>query len=189
MEALLARSAFLGEGARSAFLAEGDDVEVSITPPTIQEDISASMEALLARSAFLGDGDDVEVSNTPPSIQEDAVTMCTLPFTQSQSPVPVVVPHTTPGCSSSKDPECTTSEVQHNNIGIMNQRARPRVCTRKARGARIRTPTPSPERITSEVQHSTVDPLYRAVLMIPTQNTPPVNPDDFLALARQRGFI
>ncbi|KAL5224552.1 hypothetical protein ABZP36_011191 [Zizania latifolia] len=157
MEALLARSAFLGEG---------DDGEVSSTPPTIQEDIPASMEALLARSAFLGDGDNGEVSSTPSTIQEDTITMCTLPFTQSQSPLPAAVSHTTSGCSSSKD-------SQDNEIsGIM-----------------IRTSTLSPERTTSEVQHTNVDPLYKALLMIPTKDITPVNPDDLLTLARQRGLI
>ncbi|KAG8074027.1 hypothetical protein GUJ93_ZPchr0006g40723 [Zizania palustris] len=139
-------------------------------------------EALLAHSSFLGGDDDGEVSNTPPT-KEDTFTMCTLPFTQSQSPVPTVVPRTTLGCSSSKDGQ--DDEMS----GITKQRCRPRVCTRKVRRARIKIPSPSPRRTTSEVQHNNGDPLCKAVLMIPTKDCPPAVPVDWLALARKRGLF
>ncbi|XP_062217150.1 uncharacterized protein LOC133917162 [Phragmites australis] len=145
-------------------------------------DISASQEDLLARSSFLGGGggeeEEPEVLSTPLTQgrqeqkkqqggqggeeDEDAITMCTLPFTQSPSP--------------------TSSESKMKT----KQPRKPRVCTRKVRGARIRrTPSLSPDRRNSS---SVVDPLCSAVLMIPT--TPAAAPTgDLLALARQRGFF
>ncbi|BAF11277.1 Os03g0213500 [Oryza sativa Japonica Group] len=153
-------------------------------------DISASQEELLAHSSFLNGGDDGEVFSTPPTTQEDAITMCTLPFTQSQSPAPAPLPspaavsRTTPGCSSSED------NRDDEMSDIVKQRRRPRVCTRKVRwGAKIRTPTPSPDRTTSEVENKDGDPLYKAVLMIPTRDSTPAIPMDLIALARQRGLF
>uniref|UniRef100_A0A0D9VR64 Uncharacterized protein n=1 Tax=Leersia perrieri TaxID=77586 RepID=A0A0D9VR64_9ORYZ len=161
-------------------------------------DISASQEELLACSSFLNGGDDDEVFSTPPTTQEDAITMCTLPFTQSQSqspapvpatattpaPSPAAAPHTTLGCSSSEDGQ--DDEMSD----IVKRRHRPRVCTRKVRGgARIRTPTPSPDRTTTEMENGNIDPLYKAVLMIPTRDSTPSIPVDLIALARQRGLF
>ncbi|KAL5218002.1 hypothetical protein ABZP36_018686 [Zizania latifolia] len=140
-------------------------------------------EALLSRSSFLDGDDDGEVFSTPPTTQEDTITMCTLPFTQSQSPMPAAVPRTTLECSFSKDGQ--DDEMS----SITKQRCRPRVCTRKVRRVRIRTPTPSPKRTTSKVQHSNGDPLYKAVLMIPTKDCPPAVPVDLLALAHQRDLF
>ncbi|KAG8095961.1 hypothetical protein GUJ93_ZPchr0013g34074 [Zizania palustris] len=146
--------------------------------------ISASQEALLARSSFLRDRDDDDVFSTPPTTQEDVITMCTLSFTQSQSTAAVVAPFTTHGCSFSEDGQ--DDEVS----SIVKQRCRPSVCTGKVRSAKVRTPTPSPDgTTTTEGQHNNGDPLYKAVLMIPTKESTPGIPVDFLALARQRGFL
>lgn len=150
-------------------------------------DISASQEYILANSSFLGGDNDLsaaaahekkkkkkgeeeeeEVFSTPPLTQQDPITMCTLPFTPSQSP-------------SDKDDD--------DDLPLVKPRRRPRVCVRKVRGARIRTPTPSPKQQQQPQEQLHVDPLYRAVLMIPT-TTQQKNPlEDFLALARQRGIF
>ncbi|KAF0910880.1 hypothetical protein E2562_004838 [Oryza meyeriana var. granulata] len=154
-------------------------------------DISASQEELLARSSFLNGngGDDGEVFSTPPTTQEDAITMCTLPFTQSQSQSPAPAPE--PAAAPCTTPECNPSEDGQDDemSDIVKQRRRPRVCTRKVRGARIRTPTPSPDRTTTEVENRNSDPLYKAVLMIPTRDSAPGIPVDLLVLARQRGLF
>uniref|UniRef100_A0A0E0L5C3 Uncharacterized protein n=1 Tax=Oryza punctata TaxID=4537 RepID=A0A0E0L5C3_ORYPU len=149
-------------------------------------DISASQE-LLACSSFLNYGDDGEVFSTPPTTQEDAITMCTLPFTLSQSPAPTPTPATTPrttpvGCSSSKDGH--GDEMSD----IVKQRRRLGVCKRKVRGARIRTPSPSPDRTTAEVEHMNNDPLYKALLMIPTRDATLSIPVDLLVPAREQGL-
>ncbi|KAF8648019.1 hypothetical protein HU200_065054 [Digitaria exilis] len=148
-------------------------------------DISASQEDLLARAPFLGGGgggeEDAEVFSTPPLTQgqgegeeEDVITMCSLPFTQP-SPLPASPPLTSP-----EDKEDQAE----------SRPRKPRVCTRKVRGARIRTPTPSPSPSPDKRSTSTssiVDPLYRAVLMIPTTPAPPT--EDLLTLARNRGIF
>ncbi|TKW32922.1 hypothetical protein SEVIR_2G198500v4 [Setaria viridis] len=158
-------------------------------------DISASQEDLLARAPFLGGGggeEEAEVFSTPPLTQgqqgqqsqqgqgvqeeeEDAITMCSLPFTQLSPSVP-------------------SSEDKEDQALAVSKPRKPRVCTRKVRGARIRTPTPSPNqspdnRSTSTNTSSIVDPLYRAVLMIPTNPAPPTAAEDLLALARNRGIF
>ncbi|XP_062215073.1 uncharacterized protein LOC133915787 [Phragmites australis] len=152
-------------------------------------DISASQEDLLARSSFLGSGgEELEVFSTPLTQggqeqsqqqkhqggqggeeEEDAITMCTLPFTQSPSPSP-----------SSSEEGLTESKM------MTKQPWKPRVCTRKVRGARIRTPSPSPDRHNSNI----VDPLYRVMLMIPTSPAAAAAPTgDLVVLARQRGIF
>lgn len=160
-------------------------------------DISASQEDLLARAPFLGGGgggeeeEEHEVFSTPPLTQgqqsqrsqgvaeeeEDAITMCSLPFTQT----------------SPSTPSVPSSEDREDQALAVSKPRKPRVCTRKVRGARIRTPTPSPNqspdnRSTSTSTSSIVDPLYRAVLMIPT-TPPPTAAEDLLALARNRGIF
>lgn len=159
-------------------------------------DISASQEDILANSSFLGAGnapsasasasqaredeEEEEVFATPPDhTQQDPITMCSLPFTptpsQPQSPSPP------PSDDDGAKP-----------------RRKPRVCTRKVRGAKISTPAPTPTPSPSPKQqqqpeqppHAIVDPLYRAVLMIPTATASKQDPlVDFLALARQRGLF
>jgi len=157
-------------------------------------DISASQEDLLARAPFLGGGggeeeEEAEVFSTPPLTQdqqgqqgqgveeeEDAITMCTLPFTQPSPSSPSI-----PSSEDKEDQELSVSKPR-----------KPRVCTRKVRGARIRTPTPSPSPSPDNRGTSTgsiVDPLYRAVLMIPTTPAPPTAAEDLLALARNRGIF
>ncbi|TKW08285.1 hypothetical protein SEVIR_6G019700v4 [Setaria viridis] len=158
-------------------------------------DISASQEDLLARAPFLGGGggeEEAEVFSTPPLTQgqqsqqdqgvqeeeEDAITMCSLPFTQPSPSSPFV----------------PSSEDKEDQALVVSKPRKPRVCTRKVRGARIRTPTPSPNqspdnRSTSTNTSSIVDPLYRAVLMIPTNPAPPTAAEDLLALARNRGIF
>ncbi|XP_015690480.1 uncharacterized protein LOC102721432 [Oryza brachyantha] len=160
-------------------------------------DISASQEELLARSSFLNGGDDDEVFSTPPTTQEDAITMCTLPFTQSPapSPSPAPAPEPEPAATPRTIPVCSSSSEdggQDDEMGdAVKQRRRLGVCKRKVRGARIRTPTPSPNRAAAEVEeHRNDDPLHKAVLMIPTRDcTPGIIPVDLLALARQRGLF
>ncbi|CAN6166793.1 unnamed protein product [Urochloa humidicola] len=191
-------------------------------------DISASQEDLLARAPFLGGGggeEEAEVFSTPPLTQgqqsqqsqqqgqgeeeeEDAITMCSLPFTHP---------------SPSSPPSIPSSEDNEDQALTISKPRKPRVCTRKVRGARIRTPTPSPScspdnrntitrspdnrntstrspdnRNTStrspdnhntSTSSSIVDPLYRAVLMIPTTPAPPTAAEDLLALARNRGIF
>jgi len=155
-------------------------------------DISASQEDLLARAPFLGGGggeEEAEVFSTPPLTQdqqgqgveeeEDVITMCSLPFTQ-HSP------------SSHSIPSSESEDMEDQALSVSKPR-KPRVCTRKVRGARIRTPTPSPSpspdnRGTSSTG-SIVDPLYRAVLMVPTTPAPPTAAEDLLALARNRGIF
>ncbi|KAF8688748.1 hypothetical protein HU200_042227 [Digitaria exilis] len=150
-------------------------------------DISASQEDLLARAPFLGGGgggeEDAEVFSTPPLTQgqgegeeEDVITMCSLPFTQP-SPLPA-----SPSLTSPEDKEDQAE----------SRPRKPRVCTRKVRGARIRTPTPSPSPSPDKRSTSTSsigDPLYRAVLMIPTTPAPPTAAEDLLTLARNRGIF
>ncbi|WVZ78250.1 hypothetical protein U9M48_025993 [Paspalum notatum var. saurae] len=100
-------------------------------------DISTSQEDLLAGTPFLSGGGEEpeEVFSTPPLTHapqsqgqgeeqgEDDITMCTLPFTQPPSP-------SSPPPSSER---------------AASKPRKPRVCIRKVRGARIRTPTPSPD--------------------------------------------
>jgi hypothetical protein len=138
-------------------------------------DISASQEDLLARASFLGgDGggeEEAEMFSTPPTQvqqtqqgqgeeEEDAITMCTLPFSPS------------PSLSS---PEHRGEEGEQADSLVKTKEPRkPRICTSKVRGARIRT--------------RDVDPLYKAVLMIPTAPAPTFA-GDILVLARQRGIF
>ncbi|CAL5088575.1 unnamed protein product [Urochloa decumbens] len=164
-------------------------------------DISASQEDVLARAPFLGGGgegeeEEAEVFSTPPLTQgqqsqqsqqqgqgveeeeEDAITMCSLPFTHPSPSSPSSIP---------------SSEDNEDRALAVSKPRKPRVCTRKVRGARIRTPTPSPnhspEHRSTSTSSSTVDPLYRAVLMIPTAPAPPTAAEDLLALARSRGIF
>ncbi|CAL5064641.1 unnamed protein product [Urochloa decumbens] len=165
-------------------------------------DISASQEDVLARAPFLGGGggeggeEEAEVFSTPPLTQgqqsqqsqqqgqgvqeeeEDAITMCSLPFTHPSPSSPSSIP---------------SSEDNEDQALTVSKPRKPRVCTRKVRGARIRTPTPSPnhspEHRSTSTSSSTVDPLYRAVLMIPTAPAPPTAAEDLLALARSRGIF
>ncbi|KAG2643159.1 uncharacterized protein LOC120678242 [Panicum virgatum] len=193
MAAAFASGSGSGSSARDADAAErvsrlGKEVELECG------DISASQEDLLARAPFLGGGggeeeeeEEAEVFSTPPLTQdqqgqgveeeEDAITMCTLPFTQPSPSSPSI-----PSSEDKEDQELSISKPR-----------KPRVCTRKVRGARIRTPTPSPSpspdnRGTSSTG-SIVDPLYRAVLMVPTTPAPPTAAEDLLALARNRGIF
>ncbi|PUZ70539.1 hypothetical protein GQ55_2G240000 [Panicum hallii var. hallii] len=159
-------------------------------------DISASQEDLLARAPFLGGGgggeEEAEVFSTPPLTQgqqsqqsqqdqgveeeEDAITMCSLPFTQP----------------SPSSPYIPSSEDKEDQALSVSKPRKPRVCTRKVRGVRIRTPTPSPSPSPDNRGTSTgsiVDPLYRAVLMIPTTPAPPTAAEDLLVLARNRGIF
>lgn len=150
-------------------------------------DISASQEDLLARSSFLGGSggeEEPEVFSTPPSQDQqsqqgqeeeegDAITMCTLPFTQ-QSPSP----------SRSSPRDRAEEGDQAESTARTKEIRKPRFCTRKVRGARLRTPTPSP----SPDRGRDVDPLYKAVLMIPSAPAPS-STGDLLALARQRGIF
>ncbi|CAN6204322.1 unnamed protein product [Urochloa humidicola] len=160
-------------------------------------DISASQEDLLARVPFLGGGgeEEAEVFSTPPLTQgqqsqqsqqqgqgeeeeEDAITMCSLPFTHPSPPSPSSIP---------------SSEDKEDQALAVSKPRKPRMCTRKVRGARIRTPTPSPrhspDNRSTSTSSSIVDPLYRAVLMIPTAPAPPTAAEDLLALARNRGIF
>uniref|UniRef100_A0A8I6XRV0 Uncharacterized protein n=1 Tax=Hordeum vulgare subsp. vulgare TaxID=112509 RepID=A0A8I6XRV0_HORVV len=176
-------------------------------------DISASQEDILASSSFLGaanapspspsvsasqaredDEDGEEVFATPPELpQQDSITMCSLPFTPTPSP------SATPSVPQSPSPPSSDDDA-----AAAKPCRKPRVCTRKVRGAKISTPTPTPTPTPSPKQqqqpeqppHAVVDPLYRAVLMIPTATaaatttTSKQDPlEDFLALARQRGLI
>ncbi|KAI4996498.1 hypothetical protein ZWY2020_051418 [Hordeum vulgare] len=175
-------------------------------------DISASQEDILASSYFLGaanapspspsasqaredDEDGEEVFATPPELpQQDSITMCSLPFTPTPSP------SATPSVPQSPSPPPSSSD---DDAAAAKPRRKPRVCTRKVRGAKISTPAPTPTPTPSPKQqqqpeqppHAVVDPLYRAVLMIPTATaaaatTSKQDPlEDFLALARQRGLI
>ncbi|CAN6217480.1 unnamed protein product [Urochloa humidicola] len=162
-------------------------------------DISASQEDLLARAPFLGGGgggeEEAEVFSTPPLTQgqqsqqsqqqgqgveeeEDAITMCSLPFTHPSPSSPSSIP---------------SPEDNEDQALTLSKPRKPRICTRKVRGARIRTPTPSPSRSpdnrNTTTSSSIVDPLYRAVLMIPTTPAPPTAAEDLLALARNRGIF
>jgi hypothetical protein len=200
-------------------------------------DISASQEEILANAPFLGGDnglpasapdDDEEVFSTPPDAtqqQDDTVTMCTLPFTPtpSETPAPpsddaeaVLAPPSSkpqsPAPPSSKPHSPAPASSDDDDAAPVNPRRKPRICTRKVRGARIRTPTPSPEQQQPEQQPEPeqpppqpeqpvhVDPLVRAVLMIPTRTTTAAGTapassgkqdavEDFLALARQKGLI
>ena len=80
------------------------------------------------------------------------LTMCSLPFTQPR-PSPRLLPSLPP-------PTAT------------NPRWKPRVCTRKVRGAKISTPTPtlSPkqQQLPEQPSHVIIDPLYRVLFMIST---------------------
>ncbi|XP_037428398.1 predicted GPI-anchored protein 58 [Triticum dicoccoides] len=164
-------------------------------------DISASQEDVLAKSPFLGaanapsasasasqargdEDDEEEVFATPPELpQQEPITMCSLPFTPSPSQ-----PHS-PSPPPSDDDDAA------------RPRRRPRVCTRKVRGAKFSTPapaptpTPSPKQQPEQPPRAIVDPLYRAMLMIPTATAAGAaaskqDPlEDFLALARQRGIF
>ncbi|OEL20601.1 hypothetical protein BAE44_0018381 [Dichanthelium oligosanthes] len=162
-------------------------------------DISSSQEDLLARAPFLGGGgggdeeeEEAEVFSTPTLTQgqqsqqsqqdqgveeeEDAITMCSLPFTQP-SPSSLSIP---------------SSEDKEDQALAISKPRKPRVCTRKVRGARIRTPTPSPSPSPDNRNSSCssiVDPLYRAVVMIPTTPDPPTAAEDLLAIARNRGIF
>uniref|UniRef100_A0A8I6X1C3 Uncharacterized protein n=1 Tax=Hordeum vulgare subsp. vulgare TaxID=112509 RepID=A0A8I6X1C3_HORVV len=145
-------------------------------------DISASQEDALAASSFLGGDDQDEESEAFPTPldlssqqqqqeEEDTVTMCTLPSTPS------------PTRSPSPPPASPLP------------RRKPRVCVRKvkARGAKIRTPTPDqPPEPGQPPEPEHADPLYRAVLMVgATASSSNGNNaiDDFLALARRRGLL
>lgn len=185
-EDLLARAPFLADGGREEPEAFGAPASVP-DPASASErlsrllkavelecggDISASQEGLLARAPFLGGGvEEPEVFSTPPLThpqEEDVVTMCSVPFTQpSPSPAP----------SSPDSEELRPSKPR-----------KPRVCTRKVRGARIRTPTPSPEPPRPSSGGGAVDPLYKALLMIPAAPPAAVN-EDILVLARKRGIF
>ncbi|KAK3160807.1 hypothetical protein QOZ80_1BG0064970 [Eleusine coracana subsp. coracana] len=150
--------------------------------------ISASQEDLLAGSSFLGgDGgeEEAEVFSTPLTQgqqsqqdqgeeEEDAITMCTLPITQ-HSPSP----------SRSSPEDHDKEEDQADSMPRTKEPRKPRICTRKVRGARLRTPTPSP----SPERGRDVDPLYKALLMIPSAPLPTPTGADLLALARQRGIF
>ncbi|TVU20979.1 hypothetical protein EJB05_30587, partial [Eragrostis curvula] len=162
-------------------------------------DISSSQEDLLARSSFLGgngEEEEAEVFSTPLTQgqqsqqgqgeeEEDAITMSTLPFTQPS-------PSSSPWRSSPEDQE-EDEELADSKMRRKEPR-KPRICTRKVRGAKIRTPTPSPDRrrdvdpLPSPDRRRDVDPLYKAVLMIPTSPVPTAA-GDLLALARQRGIF
>jgi len=135
-----------------------------------EEEAEVSSTSLLTQDQQSQQGQGVEE-------EEDAITMCTLPFTQPSPSSPSI-----PSSEDKEDQELSVSKPR-----------KPRVCTRKVRGARIRTPTPSPSpspdnRGTSSTG-SIVDPLYRAVLMVPTTPAPPTAAEDLLALARNRGIF
>ena len=162
-------------------------------------DISASQEDILANSPFLGaanapsasqargdEEEEEEVFATPPELpQQEPITMCSLPFTPSPSQ-----PHS-PSPPPSDDDDAA------------RPRRKPRVCTRKVRGSKTKistpapspTPTPSAKQQPEQPPRAVVDPLYRALLMIPTATaaaatTSKQDPlEDFLALARQRGIF
>lgn len=108
-------------------------------------EISASQEDILARSSFLGGGGDEEQEGQGEQ-EEDAVTMCTQPSPSSRE------------------------EEGHQAVSTKEKPPKPRICTRKVRGAKD------------------VDPLYKAVLMIPSAPAP-TSTGDLLALARQRGIF
>ncbi|KAM3316877.1 hypothetical protein ACQJBY_034819 [Aegilops geniculata] len=159
-------------------------------------DISASQEDILANSSFLGaanapsasasqaredDDQEEEVFATPPELpQQDPITMCSLPFTPS------------PSQPQSPSPPPSDDDAD-------KPRRKPRVCTRKVRGAKFSTPAPAPtpcpkqqEQQPEQPPRAAVDPLYRAMLMIPTATATTSKQDpleDFLALARQRGIF
>ncbi|XP_039795028.1 uncharacterized protein LOC120660529 [Panicum virgatum] len=190
-----------GSGSGAASARDTDAAErVSRLVKEVEDDcgdISASQEVLLARVPFLGGGEEeeAEVFSTPPLTQgqqsqqsqqgqggveeeEDVITMCSLPFPQ-HSP------------SSHSIPSSESEDMEDQALSVSKPR-KPRVCTRKVRGARIRTPTPSPSPSPDNRGTSTgsiVDPLYRAVLMIPTTPAPPTAAEDLLALARNRGIF
>jgi hypothetical protein len=182
-------------------------------------DISSSQEEILAASSFLGgdtdlpasqsqDDEEVEVFATPPDAtqqHEDPITMCTLPFTPSPSKSPAPRSAEAALAPPSSQPQAPTplSPNDGDDAPPANPRRKPRVCVRKVRGARIRTPSPSPKQQLqpqpkpNQLIH--VDPLVRAVLMIPTRTTTaatvttssgkqdPVG--DFIALARHKGIF
>lgn len=182
-------------------------------------DISASQDEILANASFLGgdnglpasasDDDDNEVFSTPPDAtqqKDDPVTMCTLPFTPTPSKTPAPPSDDADAAlapPSSKPQSPAPPSSDEDDAAPVNPRRKPRVCTRKVRGARISTPTPSPEQQQPEPQPQPeqpihVDPLVRAVLMIPTRTTTATSTtssgkqdpvEDFLALARQKGLI
>ncbi|KAL6847721.1 hypothetical protein ACP4OV_022509 [Aristida adscensionis] len=135
-------------------------------------DISASQEELLARSSFLGGGggEEAEVFSTPPLTQDHH---------QQQQAQDGIAMSTQPFSPSSAEESAPPKR---------------RICTRKIRGARIRTPTPSPVRGGDTPTPIPIpDPLCRAVLMIPTRKskTGPgtEEEDDILELARKRGIF
>ncbi|XP_066364360.1 uncharacterized protein [Miscanthus floridulus] len=168
--------------ARAHFLGGGGGVE------ELEADcghISASQADLLARAHFLGgcgeeEEEEAEVFSTPPLTQqdpqrqgqsqrgqagegEDGITMCSMPFTQTQ-------PSSPSSASSDSRPR------------------KPRICTRKVRaGAKIwtatATPTPTPS------PRPELDPLVRSVLMVPTAPLPTTGHKDILELARSRGIF
>ncbi|KAM0889061.1 hypothetical protein ACQ4PT_027945 [Festuca glaucescens] len=139
--------------------------------------------------------------------------MCTLPFTPtpSKSPAPRSVEAALAPPPSQPQTPTPLSSDDGDDAPPANPRRKPRVCIRKVRGARISTPTPSPKQQQPEQQQPQpeqqqtqpeqpihVDPLVRAVLMIPTRTTTatattssgkqdPV--EDFIALARQKGIF
>jgi hypothetical protein len=173
----------------------------------------------LAASPSASDEEE-EVFATPPDAtqkqeEEDSVTMCTLPFTPTptKSPAAPSSQPQSPAPPSSQPQSPAPPSDDDDDAAPVNPRIRkPRVCVRKVRGARISTPTPSPKQEEEQEQQPPqpeqqpqpeqpvhVDPLIRAVLMIParttaaTATTTSSGKDDpvenFLALCRQKGII
>lgn len=162
-------------------------------------DASASQEELIGRARFIsrdneedgegeGEGEEeeeVEVFSTPPlthqdpqSQGEEVIVMCSIPFTQpdpTPPPAPAPAP-SPPSDSKSRRPERVKLKPRKKVC------KRKSVCKRKVRRAnKIRSPTPS--------RSPELDPLARAVLMIPTAPSTITGGEDILELARSRGIF
>lgn len=164
-------------------------------------DASASQEELIVRARFIsrdneedgegeGEGEEeeeVEVFSTPPlthqdpqSPGEEVIAMCSIPFTQPD-PTPPPAPAPAPAPSPPSDSKSRRPE----RVKLKPRKKvckRKRVCKRKVRRAnKIRSPTPS--------RSPELDPLARAVLMIPTPPSTITGGEDILELARSRGIF
>lgn len=163
-------------------------------------DASASQEELIGRARFIsrdneeegeGEGEEeeeeVEVFSTPPlthqdpqSQGEEVIVMCSIPFTQPD-PTPPPAPAPAPAPSPPSDSKSRRPE----RVKLKPRKKvckRKRVCKRKVRRAnKIRSPTPS--------RSPELDPLARAVLMIPTAPSTITGGEDILEVARSRGIF